>query len=45
MDLNSIDENLGKKLKTEKARRRSYGVKLMIVSVVLIAAIIVVVFL
>ncbi len=45
MNYNSIDENLGKSLKAEKARRRSYGIKLSIASAVCVAAIITVVFL
>ncbi|WP_299895621.1 hypothetical protein [uncultured Ruegeria sp.] len=45
MTLDSIDENLGKKLKAEKVRRQAYGLKLFIASVVLVAAAVVVVFL
>ncbi len=45
MNYNSINENLGKSLKAEKARRRSYGIKLSIASAVCVAAIITVVFL
>ncbi len=42
---NSINENLGKSLKAEKARRRSYGIKISVASAVLVAAIMVAVFL
>ncbi len=45
MTLDSIDEKLGKKLKAERARRLTYGIKLFIASVVLVAAVVVVVFL
>ena len=42
---NSIDENLGKMLKAEKAHRRSYIVKMFIALAVFVVAIVVVVFL
>ncbi|WP_170335038.1 hypothetical protein [Ruegeria arenilitoris] len=45
MNHNSIDENLGKSIKAEKARRRSYGIKVSVASAVFVAVIIVVVFL
>ncbi|MFD0911264.1 MULTISPECIES: hypothetical protein [Ruegeria] len=45
MNNDSIDENLGKSIKAEKARRRSNGIKISIASAVFVAAIVVVVFL
>ncbi len=45
MNHNSIDENLGKSLKAERARRRSYGIKMFIATAVFVAAIIAAVFL
>ena len=42
---NSIDENLGKMLKAERAHRWSYRVKMFIALLVFVATIIVVVFL
>ncbi len=45
MNHNSIDENLGKMLKAEKAHRRSYIVKMFIALAVFVVAIVVVVFL
>ncbi|MCA0927085.1 hypothetical protein [Ruegeria profundi] len=45
MNHNSIDENLSKRLKAERAHRWSYRVKMFIASAVFVAAIIVVVIL
>ncbi len=45
MNHNSIDKNLGKMLKAEKAHRRPNRVKMFIVIAVFVAAIVVVVFL
>ncbi len=45
MNYNSIDENLGKMLKAERAHLWSYRVKMFIALAVFVAAIIVVVFL
>ncbi len=45
MNHNSIDENLGKILKAEKAQRWSYSIKMFVALAVIVAAIIVVVFL
>ncbi len=45
MNHNSIDENLGKMLKAERAHRWSHRVKMFIALLVFVATIIVVVFL
>ncbi|MFY2824149.1 hypothetical protein [Ruegeria sp. MALMAid1280] len=45
MNHNSIDENLGKRLKAERAHRLPYKVKMFIAIAVFVAAIIAVVFL
>ncbi len=45
MNHNSIDENLGKMLKAERAHRWSYRVKMFIAIAVFVAAIVLVVFL
>ncbi len=44
MNHNSINENLGKRLKAERAHRWSYNVKMFIAIAVFVTAIIVVVF-
>ncbi len=45
MTLDSIDENLGKRLKAERVHRLTYRIKFFIASVVLVVAVVVVVFL
>lgn len=44
MTLDSIDENLGKRLKAERVRRLTYGIKFFIASVVFVTAVVFVVF-